>query len=102
MPDLSRIFNGKTSSAGILVIAIVLVLNTVMPFVEAEPADIDCTELKMAMRLDYELDKSILTALKEVASELNGMSKTQERIVLIQERVLREAEKMERFRRKGG
>lgn len=110
MTVIDKLCNGKTTSAGVIVIAVVLILNTVLPHISSSSstdsdkvlsAKIFSVEILAMLEKGNKASEQNFTTLRDIVKGLNEINMGQERIVLIQERILHEIERIERLRAKG-
>lgn len=115
---MEKILNPKTGTGALIILAVMVTLQAVPDLISranGKPAsehttmqyelrEIQATtiDIQNLVNLERQLRKEELNLLRQAVTELARCAATQERIFLIQERILHEAEKMESYRRGGG
>ena len=103
-----KILTGKTTTISILLIVIILLFQYLLPIasssqdvtrIDEEKLNIITSDLKTLIQSRAIYDSRSLTIMERLVDKFDDISKTQERIVLIQQEILKEAEKMERYRK---
>ena len=103
-----KILTGKTTIISILLIVIILLFQYLLPIasssqnvthIDEEKLNIITSDLKTLIQSRAIYDSRSLTIMERLVDKFDDISKTQERIVLIQQEILKEVEKMERYRK---
>lgn len=115
MPDnkdlTGALLNGKTTSGSLAVIAIVLILNTVLPYITDRSnyveGKVDNIAVIAAENRSYNLRS--VESLKELTTAITAMNHStiqtlqmQQKMLEIQQEILEEAKAMRQFRNGGG
>ena len=103
-----KILTRKTTTISILLIVIILLFQYLLPIasssqdvtrIDEEKLNIITSDLKTLIQSRAIYDSRSLTIMERLVDKFDDISKTQERIVLIQQEILKEVEKMERYRK---